>query len=639
VLIVLDNCEHLIGGCAKTADAIARRCPRVHLLATSREPLGLSGEALYRVPPLSLPGPGDVGPPAPGSSDAVALFVERAKEQGVSLPVDDETGPLLVSVCARLDGMPLAIELAAARLRSLSLAALHDRLDQRLRLLTGGDRAAPERQQTLQATVEWSYSLLHAAERSLLRRLSVFAEGFGLDAAEKVGGFGDIELFEVTGLLGSLVDKSLVVAEPAGPALRYRLLETIRQFAAERLTQTGDDQAAAVAAAHGQYFLEVAEAAAPHLAGPDQGEWFARLDTDQANLRRAADHAASDPDGTTRVLRFGVALNSYWMARSRNEEVLSLLRPVLERPDARTDPELFLSALADVALAARSVDVSTAQRLGEQAVELARELHHDRLLIQSLATLCGSCYFAGEPDRGLPLGEEAVERARQLGDDGLLAASLTGYLLCSDLITPDRSEQLFAEAIACAERSGDTLIGSFLHNNASVHALRVGDIPAARAHLEQAVEAMQANGATSHQVLVNLGWVLRQEGDPDAAGARFGAGLRLSRRSGDRSGLAYATLGLACVAADLDDPPRAARLHGVAQAFLDRAGEPWQDPEAGYRQDSLDQVRTSLGSEQYERAYARGQALSPGQALDLALGRAGSVSVVPADDDPPAETG
>jgi predicted ATPase len=157
VLIVLDNCEHLIGGCAKTAEAIMRRCPKVHLLATSREPLGIGGERIYRVPSLSLPGPGEAGPPAPGSSDAVALFADRARAHGVDFSVDEQAGPLVVSVCRRLDGMPLAIELAAARLRSLSLSELHDRLDQRFRLLTGGSRTALERQQTLRATVSWSY--------------------------------------------------------------------------------------------------------------------------------------------------------------------------------------------------------------------------------------------------------------------------------------------------------------------------------------------------------------------------------------------------------------------------------------------------------------------------------------------------
>ena len=626
VLIVLDNCEHLIGACAKTADAILRHCPKVHLVATSREPLGIGGETIYQVPPLSLPGPGDGGFPGPGSSDAVALFVERAKEQGAGLPVDEETGPLVVSVCARLDGMPLAIELAAARLRSLSLGALHDRLDQRFRLLTGGSRTALGRQQTLEATVDWSYSLLNGAEQLLLQRLSVFAEGFDLEAAEAVGGFGDIEVLEVTGLLGSLVDKSLVGAERTGGALRYRLLETIRQFAAERLAEAGADEAAAVAAAHSEHFLAVAETAAPHLNGPDQGEWFARLDAEQANLRRAADHAAGRSDGTAQVLRFGAALRPYWMTRSRNEEALSLLTPALERPDARTEPGLFGEALATAATLAQFHDMAAARQLGEQAVEFARHHRDDRLLSDSLMVLGSTYYYAGEPQRGFPLAEESVQSARRLGDDALLGASLMVYLLFADRIGPARCGQLFAEAIACTERSGDRFAACLLHNNAGSHALEAGDIPAARAHLEQAAQATWEIGLTSHFVSTNLAWVLRQEGDLSGARSRFEEALQASRRHGDRSGLAYASLGLACVAADLGDWFRAGQLHGIAQVFLDRTGESWQEPETGYRQDSLNQLRSTLGEEQFERAYAQGQALSLDQALALGTAQ------VPQDD-------
>ncbi len=243
ILIILDNCEHLVGACAKVADAILRRCSHVHLITTSREPLGINGETIYRVPSLSLPGPDEEETPVTGASDAVALFVDRARAQGVDLGLSRETLPLVVSICRRLDGMPLAIELAAARLRSLSLANLNDRLDQRFRLLTGGSRSAMPRQQTLRATVEWSYSLLNEPEQSVLRRLSVFVEGFDLDAAESVCSLGDVEEFDVTDLLGSLVDKSLVVAEPGGSGtVRYRMLETIRQFSAERLVERDEQE-------------------------------------------------------------------------------------------------------------------------------------------------------------------------------------------------------------------------------------------------------------------------------------------------------------------------------------------------------------------------------------------------------------
>ena len=620
VLIVLDNCEHLIGGCAKTAEAIVRRCPRVHLLATSREPLGIGGETIYRVPSLSLPGPGEAGLPASGSSDAVALLVERARAQGVALAVDEETAPLVVSVCRRLDGMPLAIELAAARLRSMSLAELHDRLDQRFRLLTGGSRTALERQQTLRAAVGWSYSLLSGAERVLLGRLSVFAGGFGLGAAEAVCGSGGIDVLEIAGLLGSLVDKSLVVAEPTATALRYRLQETIRLFAAERLVEAGDEEAAAVAAAHCAHFLALAEASAPHLTGPEQGSWLARLDADQDNLRRAAGHAADDREGTALVLRLSVALDRYWRARSRQQEAVGLIVPVLRRPEARADPALFAAALVTAAHAAFFIDIATARHLADQAVQVARQLGDDRLLVTSLSALCGACFFGGELEAGRPFGQESVERARGLGDDVLLGRSLHAYLLTID---PAQSGPLFSEAIACTERSGDHLMNSSLHNNASGRAMRAGEIPAARAHLEAAARASHRIGLQNPIVMANLGWLRRVEGDLDGARSVFESALRMSRRSGDSRGMAHACLGLALLAGDLGDWDRSGALHGAAQALLDRTGVAWDEDDARDRGDSLDQARAHLGDEQLERAYAQGMKLSLEKALDLALPAAG----------------
>ena len=620
MLIVLDNCEHLIGACAKTAEAILQRCPRMRLLGTSREPLSIPGETIYRVPSLSLPGPGDTGSSA-ASSDAVALFIERARAQGTSLSVDEQTGPLLASICTQLDGLPLAIELAAARLRSLSLIGLHDRLDQRFRLLTGGSRTAVERQQTLRATVDWSYSLLSGTEQVLLRRLSVFADSFDLDAAEAVCGFSDIEAFDVTDLLGSLVDKSLVVAEPSGDTLRYRLLETIRQFAAEQLAEA-DDEDAAVRAAHCAHYLSVAETAAPHLSGPEQGKWFARLDTDQVDLWRAAEHAARDPDDVEELLRFGAALRRYWRARSREQEAAALLMPVLDRPEARAHPELFATALLTAAFfAARRVDLAIARQLGEQSVELARQLDTDRPLIESLATLSYVCYLAGAPEQGLPVGQEAVERARQLGDDVLLGESLAAYLLCDALIDPTHARSLIAEAIACTQRSGDHLFAYFLTNYAGAQALRGGDIPAARAYLQQAAQAMREFGDEGLGVTIHMGWVLRQDSDHDGARSTFEAALRMSRRNGDRFGIAYTCLGLGCLAADTGDWHRAAVLHGAAQNLLGPTGQSWEEPEAHYRQDSLDQIRTHLGQVHLERAYAKGIALSFDEALELASGR------------------
>jgi tetratricopeptide (TPR) repeat protein len=215
-----------------------------------------------------------------------------------------------------------------------------------------------------------------------------------------------------------------------------------------------------------------------------------------------------------------------------------------------------------------------------------------------------------------------VRPTRRLGDDVLLGSSLLGFLMSADLIDPARAERLYAEAIACTERSGDHLIAYMLRNNASVHALRARDLPSARAHLEQAARAARAIGEESSSVSLNLGWVLRQDGDPDGARPLFEAALRIGRHNGDRADIAYACLGLACMAADVGDWHRAGTLHGVAQAFLDPTGEAWQDPEARYRRESLGQLHAHLGDEQADRAYAEGLALSLDQALDLAIGTA-----------------
>jgi predicted ATPase/class 3 adenylate cyclase len=619
VLIVLDNCEHLIGGCAKVADAILRRCPGVHLIATSREPLGIGGEVIYRVPSMSLPGPEESGSPV--GSDAVALFAERAKAQGTGLAVDEATAALVVSVCRRLDGMPLAIELGAARLRSMSLRDLAGRLDDRFKLLTGGSRTAVARQQTLRATVSWSYGLLTGSEQVLLARLSVFAGGFDLEAAEAVCGLGGVAAGDVADLLGSLVDKSLVLAEPAGDALRYRLLETIRQFAAERLADAGEAEAAAVAAAHCGYFLSVAEAAAPHLTGPDQAMWLARLDADQANLRRAADHAAAGPDGTARVLRFAVALRRYHSApTSFRDEQASRLLAVLARPAARTDRRLFAAALAAAASIAAWVDLAEAMQAAEQSVELARQLDDDRLLIDALTTLGVIRWHAGEQGQGLAAARESVQLAQRLGDDVLLSRSLRACLLFDDLIDPAESGQLFAEAFASAQRCGDDGVKHMLYVSASNYALAACDIPAARAYVEQAILVARTVGLSAWLTLLQLGWVLRAEHDSDQARSTLQTALRTSRRNGDRLGIAYATLGLALLAADTGDCDLAAELHGAAQAAVDRTGMHWEQLEARYRQQSLQHVRAALGDERFDDAYAAGMKLTSEAAIGLALG-------------------
>jgi hypothetical protein len=310
-----------------------------------------------------------------------------------------------------------------------------------------------------------------------------------------------------------------VVAEPARIGLRYRLLETIRLFAAKRLAE---------AAAHCTRFLAVAEQAAAHLTGLEQGKWLARLDADQANLRLAAGHAAGCSDGTALVLRLGVALNTYWWIRSRQPETYGLLVPALRRPDAGADPALFGAALVTARYSLISLTSprhsSLLNRRSRSPVSWATSGYSAGPLGHSAARISSPA----SRKQGSGLGRKSLERARPLGDDVLLAWSL---LMPLDAIDPARSGQLYTEAIACTERSGDHLINSILHGRAGVAALAAGDIPAARAHLDAAAQAAQQIGWESTNVPTVLGRVLREERDLDGARATFEDALRISRRT------------------------------------------------------------------------------------------------------------
>jgi len=287
-LLVLDNCEHLIADCAKFADTILHAAPKVKILATSREALGIAGEVVCRVPSLSLP-PKDL----PGLQDlaslsqyeAVRLFIDRALAVQPDFSVTNTNAPAVAQICHRLDGIPLAIELAAARVKAVSVEQIAARLDDRFRLLTGGSRTALPRQQTLRATIDWSHSLLTEAERVLLRRLSVFAGGWTLDAAQAVCSCDPVCADDVLDLLAHLVDKSLVLFDLGDGQARYRMLETIRQYARDKLLESAE--AATVRERHLSYYLKLAQYAEPKLHGPEQFEWLGRLDNEHDNLRAA----------------------------------------------------------------------------------------------------------------------------------------------------------------------------------------------------------------------------------------------------------------------------------------------------------------------------------------------------------------
>lgn len=317
LLLLLDNCEHLVAGAARLVGRLLAACPDLCIITTSREPLGIAGEIMWPLPTLSLPESLQGDPPARG--EAVRLFVERAQAASPTFSLTPANLPTVADVCRRLDGIPLAIELAAARTRMFSVEQIGQRLDQRFRLLTTGDRQAPVRHQTLRGAIDWSYELLSEQEQVLWRRLSVFTGGFGLEAAEAVCSEDAVEL------LSQLVDKSLVVAEEEKGEKRFRLLETVREYGWERLRAAGEE--AALRAAHRDWYFGLAERAEPLLTGPEQGAWLDRLEQEHDNLRQALRWSLESGDAE-HALRLGAALWRFWYVRgyfSENRERIAQL--------------------------------------------------------------------------------------------------------------------------------------------------------------------------------------------------------------------------------------------------------------------------------------------------------------------------
>jgi predicted ATPase/class 3 adenylate cyclase len=565
-LVLLDNCEHLVEACAGLAARLVGACRELTVLATSREPLGVAGEITVGVPPLAADA---LDPAEIGGIEAVRLFVDRAGLVDPGFDLTSENAPAVASICRRLDGIPLAIELAAARTRSLTPRQLDARLGDRFRLLTGGSRTSLPRHQTLRAAIEWSHRLLSGPEQVLFRRLAVFAGGFSLEAAEEVCIDDDLDVLL---LVAALVDRSLLVHEPA--LGRYRMLETIRQFAWETLVEAGEDQA--LRARHRDWCLALAEAV--EFATPGATAWLARLAAEVDNLRAALEWEGPAGDDGSKRLRLGGALRQFWWSQAQSGEGRHWLERAL-----RAGPDALAAARATALvgaglLAGEQGDAASALAFFRQSHALYEELGDRRGVAEALVGLGQVAVVQGRYEEGRAVLEQAVREARAAGDEHLATLALN-------------------------------FVGNGLYLQ--------GDWTAARPVFEQAREGFQSVG-NPHGVAVvtiQIGLCALEGGDQHEARSLVREGLQLARemdfRWGELLGLDVAAL----LSARTRGWEVAATLLGATE--LPRQSSP--APQIRVRESGIAAVKAALDRDTLSALWDKGRAMPLDQAIDYAL--------------------
>ncbi len=647
MLLVLDNCEHLADAVAHLVDGLLRSCPNLRILATSREVLGVSGEVNRPVPPLSLP---DLGRPATLEElegyGAARLFVERALYRPSAFVLTPENAGAVVEVCRRLEGMPLAIELAAARVGVLAVEQISERLSDSLGLLTDGGRTATPRQRTLRGSLDWSHELLAEPERRLFGRLSVFAGGWTLEAAEGVCSGGGIEQGDVLDLLGDLVNKSLVVVAGMGGVARYRMLEPIRQYAREKLEESGEADEARNR--HAAYFLELAEEAEPELSGAQQGLWVERLDGEHDNLRAALSWVLERGEAGS-GLRFCASLWRFWHSRGYLGEGIRWLEVTLARSDPAPTPARIKALEGMGWLAQFEGDSERAEATYEEMLKLSRELGDRANTATALNSLGTMALTRGDNERATALLEENLTVLRELENEGntttlerFHALNLLGALAINEEGDYARGTTLWEESLALAREAGDTFrVGTTLCNLGYAALLR-GENERATTVGEEALAVARDLGSAGVEIvpetLVNLGLAALGQDKLERAAAALEEALTTSRNMGRRPTVINALEGMASLAAAMGDAARSARLWGAAEAAREATGIALPPGDRALHEPYLAAARSGIAEAAWEAALADGRAMSLEEASDYALSREEpDPAATPAPEQPPAD--
>ena len=619
MLLLLDNFEHLVSAAPVIAQLLTAG-RKLKVAVTSQAPLHVYGEHEFPVPPLALPDLKSIPPLEVLSRlPAIALFVERAQAIRREFTLTRENAPAVAALCARLDGLPLAIELAAARIKLLSPSAMLARLESRLNLLTGGARDLPTRQQTLRSTVDWSYGLLSAAEQTLFRRLSVFIGGCTLEGAEAVCDTkGDLGLDILDGM-SSMVDKSLAQqVEQADSETRFFMLSTIREYAAERLAESKDD--GATRRAHAAYYLVLAEEGAEDVVA--HPEWLDRFEIEHENFRLALDHLIKTGDAEW-ALRLGAALFRFWETREHLTEGREAIARVLALEGTAALPKLRARlSFAAAVLAGEQGDYVSAQQLFEESLETCLELNDKRGVGVALNALAVNARDRGELPHASLLFERCVAIWKDMGDSADLARALSNLANVTKLQGEYvRASSLYDECLTIFRRAGDGAGVAWTLNYQGDVAREKADLAAARSFYEQSLAAFRQlrdswGIASTLSDLANLSC---DQGNENGARRLYSESIQVFQELGHKRGIARALECLAASAAAQSNPKQSLHLAGAAAALRQRLGAPLAPSERPRLEKALEFARRSLGSAAGLAAWMEGWAMPVEQAIREAL--------------------
>src|SRR5215218_5792640 len=622
LLLVMDNCEHLVEAVATLVDALLDSCSGLRVLATSRETLNAAGEASGVVPSLTLPGSRQEQAytlQELENYESVRLFVDRARQRDPSFELISSNGQAVAQVCRRLEGIPLAIELAAGRMEVLSAEQLAMRLEDYLKLLTGG-RTADPRHRTLRATLEWSHELLSEAERTLFRRLSVFAGGWTLEVAEEVCSGEGVEQDDVLELLSELVDKSLVVVEAGEERVpRFRMLEPVRQYGQERLHESGT--AERVRQRHAEYYLALAQEAEPELEGVNQTRWIDRLEAEHDNLRAALSWALEGGQAEL-GLRLAGALRLFWVGRGHYSEGRRWCEEGLNRGGSVPQSVRANALLGAGYFTASQGDLGLAIERLEDSLALYRQVGDTRRAATCIRLLGSTMLELGDWERAEALLEEALALARESGSirDTCNALSTLSYMAAcrGDM---KRAKTLGEESLAIAREAGDTIAASFASNFLAVTAMLGGDYERAQTLFEATLEMTRITGNRKGQAtaLNNLGLVALCQGDYARAAKLSSESLRLSEESLDHQLVTWSLDALAAVLGQQGYVGRAARLWGAAEVLREASDFSQPPDDKRVLEPFLEAARSRLDEAAFQAAWEEGRAMTEEQAVEYAL--------------------